>query len=198
MRDGLMLTLEAADLGRQRGCPRGDGVELEAQTGIPREPVAERPRGRRVAEAEGVDEAHGPRLQFEDVVQRAAGLAQGEIQRRRFVRPVAVLPRGLPHGRRRPLLEGREVLTEALQRPLAGQRQRGKGIALVGKGQISSPRPSVPAPSRRICVVVRSTADGRSASSRSNSQASTTSESSPSRGHSPATPGGEAICVLAG
>jgi hypothetical protein len=42
-----------------------------------------------LAEAQRVDEAHRPRFDLEDLVQRAAGLAQREVERRRLERPPA-------------------------------------------------------------------------------------------------------------
>jgi hypothetical protein len=84
------------DLGRQRGCPRGNGVELEAQAGIPREPVAVRvdggsPRPKEVTKRKGRGCSSRTSCSAQPAWRRARSSAAA-------VRPAAVLPRGLPHG----------------------------------------------------------------------------------------------------
>ncbi len=64
----------------------------------------------------------------EHLVQRAAGLAQREVERRRLERPVAPQAGQVPLRRLRPLLDGGEVVAEALQRPFARERQRGRHL----------------------------------------------------------------------
>ena len=65
-------------------------------------------------------------------MQRAAGLAQREVERRRLERPVAEAQRHVPLRRLRPQLERGEVVAEAGQRPLALERQRGPGLVQRG------------------------------------------------------------------
>jgi hypothetical protein len=75
---------------------------------------------------------HRLRLQPEHVVQRTAGLAQREVERRRLERPVAEAQRHVPLRRLRPQLERGEVVAEAGQRPLALERQRRPGLVQRG------------------------------------------------------------------
>ena len=121
-------------------------------------------------------------------MQRAACLAQGKVQRRRFERPVAKAQRHLPLWRLRPQLERGEVVAEAGQRPLALERQRGprlvqRGAVLVEHRDVLA-EPVVPAPPSRTCVVMRSNSPAWTACSRSNSHDSMTSDSPASRSHS--------------
>jgi hypothetical protein len=108
----------------ERGRPAGVRVELEAKPGVAGEPALDRAERRRGAEAERVDEPDGARLDAQERGQAAPVLAQGQIQRRRLVGPVAVLATGLPRRRLGPLLERREVLAEGADRPLPRERQR--------------------------------------------------------------------------
>ncbi len=110
------------DLVDERRRPARLRVELEAHAGGAGEPPAHRLDRRLLAEAERVDEAHRLRLQPEHVVQRAAGLAQREVERRGLERPVAKAQRHVPLRRLRPQLERREMLAEAGQRPLSLER----------------------------------------------------------------------------
>ena len=98
-------------------------VELEAQPRMGVEPAGDRGERRRLAEAERVHEPDGPRLAAHGLVQRHAGLAQREVQRRRLERPVAPAPHRLPLGRLLPLLDAVHVLAERRERPLARHRQ---------------------------------------------------------------------------
>ena len=120
-------------------------------------------------------------------MQRAAGLAQREVERRGLERPVAEAPRAVPRRRLRPELERGEVLAEARQRPLALERQRGSSLVAAWcrpRGdRTSSPSPSAPAPTSRTCVVKRSNSYASAACSRSYSHASTTSGNPATRDH---------------
>ena len=107
-------------------------VELEAHAGGAGQPPPQRLDRRLLAQAQRVDEAHRPRLPAEHLVQRAAGLAQREVERRRLERPPAKAQRRLPLGRRGPQLERREVLAEARQRPFPLERQRRPGLVQRG------------------------------------------------------------------
>jgi hypothetical protein len=131
-----VLTLEVDDVDRagrrdlfdEGRSPGRLRIELEAHTGRPGEPPAHRLDRRLRAEAEGVDEAHRLGLEPEHLVQRAACLAQREIERRGLERPVAISQRAGPLRRLRPELEGGEVLAEAGKRPVALEWQRGAGL----------------------------------------------------------------------
>ena len=128
-----VLALEVDDLDRvgggevlaQREVPRRGGVELEVDVGVAGEPAVDRVGRGRVAEAERVDEAQRSRLAPEHLVQRAPGLLEREVERRRLERPVAPQAEEVPARLFLPLLDGAQVVAEALQRPLARQRQRG-------------------------------------------------------------------------
>ena len=116
-------------------------VELEAHTGGAGESPAHRLDRRLLAEAKRVDEAHRVRLQPEHTVQRPAGLAQREVERRGLERPLAKAQRPIPLRRLSPQLERCEMLTEAGQRPLALERQRGprlvqRGAVLAEHGDV--------------------------------------------------------------
>jgi hypothetical protein len=65
-------------------------------------------------------------------VQRAAGLAQREVERRRLERPVAEAQRHVPLRWLRPQLKRGEVVAEAGQRPFARDWQRGPGLVQRG------------------------------------------------------------------
>jgi hypothetical protein len=65
-------------------------------------------------------------------VQRAAGLAQREVERRRLERPLAQAQRHLPLRRLRPQLERGEMIAEVGQRPLALERQGRPGLVQRG------------------------------------------------------------------
>ena len=84
------------DLIDERRRPGRLRVELEAHAGGAGEPPAHRLDRRLLAEAERVDEAHRLRLQPEHIVQRAAGLAQREVERRGLERPLAKAQRRRP------------------------------------------------------------------------------------------------------
>jgi hypothetical protein len=87
------------------------------------EPAADRVEGGRLAEAEGVHEAHRRRFASEHLVQRPAGLVEREVERGRLERPVAPAPHGVPARRHRPLVEPGQVVAQRLERPLARERQ---------------------------------------------------------------------------
>ena len=108
--------------------PGGGGVELEVDVRVVGEAAVDRVGRRRVAEAERVDEGERARLALEHLVQRAAGLAQREVERGGLVGPVAPEPREDVLRRRRPLLERREVVGEAPEGPLARERQLGRDV----------------------------------------------------------------------
>ena len=148
------------DLLDERRRPGRLRVELEAHAGRALQAPAQRLDRRLLAEAERVDEAHRLRLEPEYLVQRAAGLAQREVERGRLERPVTQVQRPVPFRRLRPQLQRGEVLAERGQRPLALERpRRPHSCSVVPSSRIaetSSPSPSVPAPTRRTCVVKRS------------------------------------------
>ena len=80
--------------------PVGRGVELEAQVRVAGEAAGDRVDRRRVAHARGDDERHRAQLAAERVGQRAAGLAQREVERRALERPSGGSC-GRPRGRAR-------------------------------------------------------------------------------------------------
>ena len=99
-------------------------VELEADARVPLDAPRDPVHRRRIAEPERVHERHRPRLAPERLGQRQPGLAQREVQRRRLERPVAPVARQSPTPAPAvPLVERRQVVAEALQRPRAGQGQ---------------------------------------------------------------------------
>ena len=75
------------------------------------------------------------------VVQRAASLAEREVEGRRLERPATEAQRHVPLRRLRPQRETTEALAEAGQRPLAGERQRRPG--LVQRGAVLAERRDV-------------------------------------------------------
>ena len=93
---------------------------------------------------------HRPRLQPEHVVQRATGLGQREVQRRRLERPVAKAQCHVPLRRLRPQLERAEMIAEARQRhsPSSGSEGRVSCNAVPSSRntETSCPSPSAPAP----------------------------------------------------
>ena len=142
------------DLVHQLRRPRRRDVELEAQAGVQLEPAADRVERRRVAEPERVHEPHRPRLGTDDLVQRAAGLVEREVERRRLERPVAPAPRGVPVGRHRPLVDlgagGRRTTPASSRRPAAATGLVTCSVSSsVSKDDTSSPTPSAPPPLSR-------------------------------------------------
>ncbi len=129
------------DLVDERRLPARLRVELEADSGRAGEPPAHRLDRRLLAEAERVDEAHRLRLEPEHVVQRAAGLAEREVEGRRLERPATEAQRHVPLRRLRPQREPAELLAEAGQRPLAREGQRRLG--LVQRGAVLAERRDV-------------------------------------------------------
>ena len=100
-------------------------VELEAQPRVGLEPAADGLEARRAAEPQGDDERDRARLALEHVGERAAGLAEREVERGALDRPAAVEVEGGEEGRRvREQVELADVAGEAVERPLAGERER--------------------------------------------------------------------------
>ena len=120
----------ARDLLEQIARPRRLGVELEAQVRVAIQALAHGGELRRVAEAERVDEPHRTRRAPERVPDRRSRLPQREVQGRRLVGPVAPVAGEVPRRLLGPLLDPGQVRAEAAERPLARQRQLGRGAAL--------------------------------------------------------------------
>ena len=106
--------------------PVGRAVELEAQPRVDLEPVAHRLEARRVAEPQRDDEADRAVLAAQHVAERAAGLAQREVERGALDRPAAVEPEGRHAAARRPGKRSSSPTWRAnlVERPLAGERER--------------------------------------------------------------------------
>ena len=121
--------------------PRDGRIQLEAQPRIALQAPQDGVRRRRVAEPERVDVGHRPRLATDHLVQRATGLREGEVERRRFERPVAPAVRHVREGLRpirrhrrrhvpfrrpaRPLVGPVEVRAELAERPSAHELRLG-------------------------------------------------------------------------
>ena len=113
--------------------PVGRGVELEAQVRVVREPAGDRGDRRRIAHPRRDDEGDRAELAADHVGQRGARLAQREVERRALERPAAVEAVDLAVGRAgREEVERPEVLGEAVEGPVAGQRQ-GRAVLLLGE-----------------------------------------------------------------
>ena len=104
------------------------GVELEAQRRAGCPSAQQRRAGRFRSQVQRDDEAHGRRCASEHVVQRPAGLAQRQVQRRALQRPAPVGARDVVRGRPvREEVKPVEVSREAVQRPAARERQHRPG-----------------------------------------------------------------------
>ena len=198
---GAVLALEVdrvdgarrGDLVDQRRRPARLGVELEVDVGGAVEPPAQRLDRRWLAEAQRVDEAHRLRLEAEHVVQRPAGLAQRQVERRGLERPAAEPQRHVPLGRLRPQRRASPAASQKLSSvhsPASGSAGC-RSCSVVPSSlntPTSSPSPSVSPPISRTWLVIRSKSYAIRARSGSYSQDSTTSGRSARRGHSDSPP----------